>query len=213
MQKLTALAIAAVFSISFVSHGAAASANPRVKIETTKGTIVVELLPKSAPKTVANFIHYVNNGFYDGTIFHRVIKNFMIQGGGFTKDMTEKPTKAPVVNEADNGLRNDIGTLAMARTGDPNSATAQFFINVKDNAFLNFRSKDVQGWGYCVFGKVVSGMPVVTAMENEPTANSGMFQDVPVTPIVITKASLIAAPSSKPKAEPASADSSAAKTK
>jgi cyclophilin family peptidyl-prolyl cis-trans isomerase len=190
MNKLVACAFTAILVASLISY-AAEGANPRVKIETTKGTFVVELFPKAAPKTVANFLQYANDGFYNGTIFHRVIKNFMVQGGGFTKDMSEKPTRPPVVNEADNGLKNTVGTLAMARTNDPNSATGQFFINVKDNAFLNFRSKDEQGWGYCVFGRVVTGLSVVTAIENEPTANSGMFQDVPVTPVVMTKVSLV----------------------
>ncbi len=213
MNKLIAIATAALLAASFVSYAADGTANPRVKIETTKGTIVVELFPKAAPKTVANVLQYVKDGFYDGTIFHRVIKNFMIQGGGFTKDMTEKPTRPPVPNEADNGLKNDLGTLAMARTGDPNSATAQFFINTKDNAFLNFRSKDAQGWGYCVFGRVVSGLPIVKAMENEPTGNSGMFQDVPQTPIVMTKVTLVATAAPKPAAAPAVKDSVPEKAK
>lgn len=191
MNKLVACAATAILVASFMSYAAEGAANPRVKIETTKGTFMVELFPKAAPKTVANFLQYVRDGFYNGTIFHRVIKNFMVQGGGFTKDMSEKPTRPPVVNEADNGLKNNVGTLAMARTNDPNSATGQFFVNVKDNAFLNFRSKDEQGWGYCVFGRVVTGLSVVTAIENEPTANSGMFQDVPVTPVVMTKVSLV----------------------
>jgi peptidyl-prolyl cis-trans isomerase B (cyclophilin B) len=199
MKKLFGFAAAVVLAASFLSYGAGSTANPRVKIETSKGAIVVELYSKAAPKTVANFLQYVKDGFYDGTIFHRVIKNFMIQGGGFTKDMQEKPTKPPVINEADNGLKNNLGTLAMARTPDPNSATAQFFINVKDNAFLNFQSKDAQGWGYCVFGKVVSGLNVVTAIENEPTGN----QDVPQTPIIIAKASVVESAGLKPAAEPA----------
>jgi cyclophilin family peptidyl-prolyl cis-trans isomerase len=203
MNKLTAVATAALLAASLPVPAADGAANPRVRIETTKGVIVVELFPKAAPKTVANFLQYVKGGFYDGTIFHRVIKNFMIQGGGFTKDMNEKATKPPVVNEADNGLKNDLGTLAMARTGDPNSATAQFFINTKDNAFLNFRSKDVQGWGYCVFGRVVSGLPIVKAIEDEPTGNSGMFQDVPQTPVVMTKVTLVAAAAPKPASAPA----------
>jgi cyclophilin family peptidyl-prolyl cis-trans isomerase len=195
MSKLLGFAAAAVLAASFLSYGATGAANPKVKIETSKGDIVIELYPKAAPKTVANFIQYVKDGFYDGTIFHRVIKNFMIQGGGFTKDMQEKATKPPVVNEADNRLKNDLGTIAMARTGDPHSATAQFFINTKNNPDLNFSSKDVAGWGYCVFGKVVSGMNVVTAIENEPTGG----QDVPLTQIVITKATVVES-SATPKA-------------
>ncbi|HUI93612.1 MAG TPA: peptidylprolyl isomerase [Chitinivibrionales bacterium] len=187
MNRLIALASTVVLAVSLSSY----AANPKVKIETSKGDIVVELYQKSAPKTVANFLAYVKDGFYDGTIFHRVIKGFMIQGGGFTKDMQEKPTKAPVVNEADNGLKNDIGTIAMARTGDPHSATAQFFINTVNNQGLNFRSKDVDGWGYCVFGKVVSGMDVVTAIEGVPVADQGPFQAVPQTQVVITKVSAV----------------------
>ncbi|HMD68808.1 MAG TPA: peptidylprolyl isomerase [Chitinivibrionales bacterium] len=213
MKKLIAFTTAALLAASLTASAADGAANPRVRIETTKGTIVVELFPKAAPKTVANFLQYVKDGFYDGTIFHRVIKNFMIQGGGFTKDMTEKPTRPPVANEADNGLKNGLGTLAMARTPDPNSATAQFFVNVKDNAFLNFRSKDAEGWGYCVFGKVVSGLNVVTAIENEPTGNSGMYQDVPATPVVITKVSLVEATPPAKKAAPAVSDTSSQKAK
>jgi cyclophilin family peptidyl-prolyl cis-trans isomerase len=212
MKKLLGIAMAAVLAGSFLSYGAGGAANPRVKIETSKGDIVVELYPKAAPKTVANFIQYVKDGFYDGTIFHRVIKSFMIQGGGFTKDMQEKTTRPPVINEADNGLKNTLGTLAMARTPDPNSATAQFFINAKDNAFLNFRSKDPDGWGYCVFGKVVSGMNVVTSIENEPTGG----QDVPQAQIVITKASVVE-PAVKPAAaqalKPAVKDTASQKAK
>jgi|WetSurMetagenome_2_1015567.scaffolds.fasta_scaffold00025_34 cyclophilin family peptidyl-prolyl cis-trans isomerase len=203
MNKLFAVASAAVLAVSVTAFSAETPANPRVKLETTKGTIVVELFPKAAPKTVENFLQYVKDGFYDGTIFHRVIKNFMIQGGGFTKDMNEKSTRPPVVNEADNGLKNALGTLAMARTPNPNSATAQFFINVKDNAFLNFRSKDADGWGYCVFGRVVSGLSVVTAIENEPTGTSGMYQDVPLTPVVMTKVSLVGTVAPAKKAAPA----------
>jgi peptidyl-prolyl cis-trans isomerase B (cyclophilin B) len=195
MKKVFGFAVMVLLVATFSTNGATGAANPKVKIETSKGDIVIELYPKAAPKTVANFIQYVKDGFYDGTIFHRVIKNFMIQGGGFTKDMQEKATKPPVVNEADNRLKNDLGTIAMARTGDPHSATAQFFINTKNNPDLNFSSKDVAGWGYCVFGKVVSGMNVVTAIENEPTGG----QDVPLTQIVITKASVVES-SATPKA-------------
>jgi peptidyl-prolyl cis-trans isomerase B (cyclophilin B) len=214
MKKLFGIAAAAVLAASFLSYGATGAANPRVKIETSKGAIVVELYPKAAPKTVANFLQYVKDGFYDGTIFHRVIKNFMIQGGGFTKDMEEKTTKPPVVNEADNGLKNDVGTIAMARTGDPHSATAQFFINTKNNPDLNFSSKDVAGWGYCVFGKVVSGMNVVTAIEGETVADRGPFQAVPQTQIIITKVSLVES-SATPKAPAKSAvkDTSSQKAK
>jgi cyclophilin family peptidyl-prolyl cis-trans isomerase len=199
MKHLIAGAATALLALSLSSFGAEGAANPKVKLETTKGVIVVELFPKAAPKTVANFLGYVKDGFFDGTIFHRVIKSFMIQGGGFTKEMQQKATKPPIVNEADNGLKNDLGTLAMARTGDPHSATAQFFINAKNNDFLNFKSKDEQGWGYCVFGKVVSGLNVVSAIENEPTGG----QDVPQTSIVITKASLVETSVSKQASGPA----------
>ena len=143
---------------------AKASANPQVTLETSKGTIVLELDAQKAPKSVENFVAYVKAGHYAGTVFHRVIPGFMVQGGGMTADGTQKATRTPVQNEADNGLRNDRGTIAMARTNDPQSATAQFFINTVDNDFLNFKSKDPSGWGYCVFGKVTSGMDVVDAI-------------------------------------------------
>lgn len=164
--------------------------NPTVKIETSKGDIVVELYADKAPKTVENFLAYVKDGFFDGTIFHRVIPNFMIQGGGFTEDMQEKPNKDAIENEADNGLKNEVGTLAMARTSNPHSATSQFFINVKDNDFLNFSGQTQQGWGYCVFGKITEGMDVVQAMEKVETGNSGMHQDVPKEAITMTKVSI-----------------------
>ncbi|QLQ32516.1 MAG: peptidyl-prolyl cis-trans isomerase [Candidatus Thiothrix singaporensis] len=163
-----------------------------ILIETNKGDIKVELDAAKAPKTVANILAYVNEGFYDGTIFHRVIPGFMIQGGGMTPDMREKADKRPPIeNEADNGLKNDRGTLAMARTNDPHSASSQFFINVKDNDFLNFRSKTPQGWGYAVFGKVVEGMDVVDAIVGVKTGNSGFHQDVPVEPVIMTKVSVV----------------------
>jgi peptidyl-prolyl cis-trans isomerase B (cyclophilin B) len=164
---------------------ALAQEETQVQIATSMGDIVVVLNPKAAPKTVANFLAYVNDGFYDGTIFHRVIKNFMIQGGGFTPEMKQKPTKPPVPNEADNGLKNEVGTIAMARTNDPHSATAQFFINTKDNGFLNFKDKSPQAWGYCVFGKVIKGLEVVQAIEGVKTATRGMFGDVPVETVTI----------------------------
>lgn len=160
--------------------------NPHVLISTTKGDILVELFEDKAPKTVANFLAYVDDGFYAGTIFHRVIKGFMVQGGGMTFSMKEKETRGPVENEADNGLRNEVGTLAMARTQDPNSATAQFFINVNDNAFLNHQGKTVQGWGYAVFGKVVDGMDVVRDIEKVRTKSAGYHDDVPVDAVTIT---------------------------
>ena len=170
----------------------AADLPPRVKLETSQGEIVVELDPATAPKTVENFITYVKAGHYDGTLFHRVIAGFMIQGGGFDIDMRRKSTRPPIVNEADNGRSNQTGTIAMARTPDPHSASAQFFINVKDNTFLDHRDKSAQGWGYCVFGKVVSGMNVVRAIENVPTANRAGMRDVPQSPVVITRATVVA---------------------
>lgn len=156
-------------------------AQPTVQINTNLGPIVVELDGDKAPKTVANFLEYVKSGHYNGTIFHRVIRKFMIQGGGLGKDMVEKPTRAPIRNEADNGLKNDVGTIAMARTPDPHSATSQFFINVNNNDFLNYRSKDDAGWGYAVFGRVTSGMELVEKISRSPTWPG----DVPTQPIVI----------------------------
>jgi len=164
--------------------------NPRVELVTSMGTIVLELEASAAPITVENFLSYVQSGFYDGTIFHRVIPGFMAQGGGFTSDMKQKPTNAPIKNEAGNGLKNLRGTVAMARTGVVDSATAQFFINVVDNSFLDHTAETPQGYGYAVFGKVVSGLEVADAMAAAPTTSKGQFQDVPVTPIVIKSAKL-----------------------
>jgi peptidyl-prolyl cis-trans isomerase B (cyclophilin B) len=165
--------------------------NPMVLMSTSMGDIKIELDTNKAPKTVGSFLSYVNDRFYDGTIFHRVMANFMIQGGGFDKDMNQKKTKDPIPNEADNGLKNDVGTIAMARTSDPNSATAQFFINVKNNAFLNHRDKTVQGWGYCVFGKVVEGMDVVNKIEKVETTRRAGHADVPVEPVIIRSARVV----------------------
>jgi peptidyl-prolyl cis-trans isomerase B (cyclophilin B) len=160
----------------------------RVRLGTSLGDIVLELDPRRAPETTANFLRYVTEGFYDGTLFHRAIDGFMVQGGGFESGMVKKSTHGPVRNEADNGLRNDTGTLAMARTSDPHSATAQFFINVNDNSFLDHKAKTQDGWGYCVFGQVVSGMDVVRLIEEcETTARAG-HRDVPVEDIVIVRA-------------------------
>lgn len=159
-----------------------------VTFQTNHGNITLELYADKAPKTVENFLSYVKDGFYDNTIFHRVIDGFMIQGGGFTPDMEQKDTNAPVDNEANNGLANEAGTIAMARTNDPHSATAQFFINVKDNDFLNFSSESMNGWGYCVFGKVTEGMDVVEKIKNVKTGNYGYHQDVPVEAVIIEKA-------------------------
>ena len=164
---------------------------PVVQFDTTHGAIVIELNAEKAPVTVANFINYVESGHYDGTIFHRVIDGFMIQGGGMDADMNEKRTGTPIKNEADNGLKNDIGTIAMARTQDPHSATAQFFINVKNNDFLNYSSPTPQGWGYAVFGKVTDGMDVVNQIKGVATGRYGYHSDVPSTPIVINSAKVI----------------------
>ncbi|MEE4113630.1 MAG: peptidylprolyl isomerase [Desulfobacteraceae bacterium] len=169
----------------------AADPLPRVKLITSQGDIVVELDRAAAPKTVDNFLAYVKAGFYDGTIFHRVIAGFMIQGGGFDAEMKRKSPRPPILNEADNGLSNNIGTIAMARTSDPHSAGAQFFINVKDNPFLDHRGKTSQGWGYCVFGKVVQGMNVVRAIENVPTTSRSGMRDVPKMPVVIKQATVV----------------------
>ena len=172
MKRVIAYTI--IFLAAVLSGMPAESAeNPKVILDTSKGKIVLELYPGKAPETVKNFLNYVDEKFYDGTIFHRVIPKFMIQGGGFTTDMQRKPTGAPIKNEADKGLKNDRGTIAMARTGDPHSATAQFFINTVNNDFLNHRSKTQQGWGYAAFGK---------------TTTRGPYQDVPVEPVVIKSA-------------------------
>ena len=164
---------------------------PVVELDTNMGAIVIELNEEKAPKTVENFLNYVKSGHYDGTIFHRIIDGFMIQGGGMDAEMNEKATNAPVENEADNGLQNDKGTIAMARTQDPHSATSQFFINVKDNDFLNHSGKNMQGWGYTVFGKVTSGMDVIDKMRGVPTGRFGMHADVPNEPVVINSATII----------------------
>ena len=164
------------------------AANPKVKIETSKGTIIIELYADKAPKSVANFLSYVNAGAYDGTIFHRVIKDFMNQGGGFTPDYTKVDTKDPIQNEADNGLKNLKYTVAMARTGEPHSATNQFFINTADNAFLDHTGKSMRGWGYAVFGNVIEGKNIVGIISRAATGPGGPFsKDVPRTPILIEK--------------------------
>ena len=157
----------------------------QIDIETSQGNFTLELYPEKAPKTVANFVKYAEAGFYSNTIFHRVINRFMIQGGGFERDLTEKQTEAPIVNESNNGLLNEIGTIAMARTQDPNSATAQFFINVGDNVFLNYQSPDPELIGYCVFGKVTKGLDVVKQISLVPTTSVRGYSDVPIKPVVI----------------------------
>ena len=182
------LALAAALSIASAAGTAWAQAAPRVKLSTTAGDIVLELAPDKAPKTVENFLQYVKDKHYDGTVFHRVIDGFMIQGGGFTPDMKQKKTRAPVPLEANNGLKNDKYTVAMARTSDPNSATAQFFINVKDNAMLNAPNPD--GHGYTVFGKVVAGADVVDKIRATRTGIKNGMQDVPVEPIIIQSATV-----------------------
>lgn len=159
-----------------------------VTLITNKGTIKIELDQKNAPETCKNFLGYVDSGQYNDTIFHRCIPSFMVQGGGFSADMKQKPTNKAIDNEADNGLTNDTGTLAMARTGDPHSATCQFFINVNDNTFLNHTAKDQNGWGYCVFAKVVEGMDIVMEMSTVPTDTIGGHGDVPVEPLIIESA-------------------------
>jgi cyclophilin family peptidyl-prolyl cis-trans isomerase len=172
----------------------AVAADPRVELKTNQGTIVLELYPEKAPKTVANFLQYVKDGHYNGTVFHRVIDGFMIQGGGFDRELRQKPTRAPVENEAGAaakaGLKNDFGTIAMARTADPHSATAQFFINVKDNAFLD-QPNARDGNGYAVFGKVVSGIEVVDKIKAVATGTRGPHQNVPVQPVVIKSAKIV----------------------
>jgi peptidyl-prolyl cis-trans isomerase B (cyclophilin B) len=163
-----------------------------VELTTSAGVIRLELDDAKAPQSVANFLAYVNKGHYDGTVFHRVIKGFMVQGGGMTADMKQKPTDGPIRNEANNGLKNEKYTVAMARTNDPHSATAQFFINTKDNTFLNFTAESPSGWGYAVFGKVVAGQDVVDTIEKVRTGNKGFHDDVPLEAVTIDKATEIA---------------------
>ncbi len=181
--------IAALLALSLAMTLAWAQ-NPRVEVKTSMGSFTLELYADKAPKTVANFLGYTGDGFYNGTVFHRVIDGFMIQGGGFDREMRQKPTRAPVRNEADNGLKNDRYTVAMARTPSPHSATAQFFINVKDNGFLNYREPTPQGYGYTVFGRVVEGMDVVVRISKVPTSTAGPHQNVPRQPVVIESVTL-----------------------
>ena len=166
------------------------SGAPRVRLATSMGEIVIELYPEKAPKTVENFLGYAQAGFYDGTVFHRVIDGFMIQGGGFAEDMTQKPTGEKITNEADNGLKNKRGTVAMARTSEPHSASSQFFVNTVDNRFLDHTGKNPQGWGYAVFGQVVEGMDVVDAIAKVKTGTTGGMQNVPVESVVIREATI-----------------------
>ncbi len=180
---------ALLVSLSMPLEGGAQQANPQVLVKTSLGEFVLELYPDKAPQTVANFLQYVNDGFYSGTIFHRVIGNFMIQGGGFTRDMGRKPTRPPIALESKNGLRNDTGWVAMARTSQPDSATSQFFINTVDNAGLNHPQPD--GHGYAVFGRVIRGMETVNQIRAVKTRSAGMHQDVPVEPVVIDSITVV----------------------
>lgn len=180
-----------IFCLSMFSSSSLFAANPQVIFETNRGEFVIELYQDKAPKTVENFLKYVNSGFYKDTTFHRVIRRFMIQGGGFTADMIEKQTLAPIINEAANGLANDIGTIAMARTSDPNSATSQFFINLENNQFLNYRGPEPELIGYCVFGRVLKGMDVVREIGISPTGFVAGYSDVPQAPIIIKNVKLV----------------------
>ncbi len=185
MPQLRFFLFAAFLASSLALSTPLLAANPLVTIETNRGDFVVELYPEKAPKTVANFMQYVDSGYYKETIFHRVINRFMIQGGGFNADMTEKPSLAPIVNEAANGLKNEPGTLAMARTSDPDSATSQFFINLENNVPLNYQGNDPELIGYCVFGRVLKGMDVVRDIGASPTMNVGPYYDVPKSTVRI----------------------------
>jgi len=193
ITRISSLLKITLLSIAMIAFGGKAlAAGSMVKLSTTLGDIVIELNNEKAPKSVANFLGYVKDGFYNGTVFHRVIPGFMIQGGGFTEDLQKKGTKAPIENEANNGLKNLRGTIAMARTSDPHSATAQFFINVVNNDFLDYRSSTLNGWGYAVFGKVVQGMDVVDKIAKTPTGSGGPFPtDVPKKAIIIKSAELM----------------------
>jgi cyclophilin family peptidyl-prolyl cis-trans isomerase len=202
MRKIPLLFAAAL--LGWASSNALAGT--QVRLDTSLGPITLELAEDKAPKTVENFLAYAREGFYNGTIFHRVIDGFMIQGGGFTADFQQKPTRAPVKNEADNGLKNLRGTVAMARTSDPQSATAQFFINVKDNPALDYRAPDPQGWGYAVFGQVVGSMEVVDKIRQTPTGAGGpgnRFRDVPTMPVIIQSVTVL--PATSPATAPAAA--------
>lgn len=187
MQNVKLYLFGVLLAYTASIHGA-----PSVEFQTSQGNFTVELYPEKAPKTVANFLQYVKDGFYENTIFHRVINRFMIQGGGFERDLTEKNTRAPIANESNNGLLNETGTIAMARTADPDSAAAQFFVNLADNQFLNYTSPDPEQIGYCVFGKVTSGFEVVQKIGLSPTTSMGRNADVPVRPIIIKSVKLLA---------------------
>lgn len=188
---LTAAILILISTLSYAQENTMSDKQIKVKLTTTLGDFTIQLNSEKAPISVNNFLNYAKEGFYNGTIFHRVIPGFMAQGGGFDAEFEQKTPNAPIKNEADNGLTNKRGTLAMARTPEPNSATAQFFINYKDNSFLNHTSPTPNGWGYAVFGEVIEGMDVVDAMTKEPTGNKGMHQDVPKTNIVIEKVEIL----------------------
>ena len=190
-QKANCMNIKNLFIITLCTISFGVHAQTKVLMDTSMGKIELSLDDQKAPKTVANFVQYANKGFYNQTIFHRVIDGVMIQGGGFTSDMVQKPTTQPIENEANNGLKNEIGTIAMARTGDPHSATSQFFINVNNNQSLNYTSSTLQGYGYTVFGKVTKGMDVVNKIAKTQTTSRLMHQDVPKQPIVIKNVQII----------------------
>ena len=187
----------AAFALLLSFAAGAAAPNPQVEVRTNMGTFTLELFPENAPNTVQNFLQYVKDGHYNGTIFHRVIPGFMVQGGGFTQSFEEKPTRGPIKNEAGNGLRNGYGMVSMARTADPHSATAQFFINVVDNPGLDFRAPTREGYGYTPFGEVVKGMDVVQRIVKVPTGNRPPHANVPLKPVVIERARVLEAPTSK----------------
>jgi len=192
MKQLVKTAVSLLFIGLSVSVAVADANFPQVLVKTNMGDIVLELDKQKAPATVANFLNYVNEGFYNGTVFHRVIDGFMIQGGGFSQDLTKKNTRAPIKNEANNGLKNLKGTIAMARTNDPHSATAQFFINVVNNGFLDYKSATPRGWGYTVFGKVVQGMDVIDKIRKVPTGPSGPFpSDVPKSTVIMESVTVV----------------------
>lgn len=204
------------FLLFLLASVSASAANPQVEIDTNQGSFVVELYPDKAPQTVANFLKYVENGFYPGTVFHRTINRFMIQGGGFTSDLKEKLTLPPIVNESNNGLKNEPGTLAMARAFEPNSGTSQFFINLNDNKFLNYYKPDPHYIGYCVFGKVIHGMDVIERIGETPTHSAGQYTNVPVQPVIIEKVGILASPidtagATEPAESPKSSKKPAAK--
>lgn len=192
MKKIVSMLVMMLFVLSLSSWAdETALANPRIRLETSMGDIILELNSEAAPKSVENFLSYVQSGFYDGTIFHRVMKGFMIQTGGLTREMEKKQTRGQIKNEADNGLKNRRGTVAMARTGAPHSATSQFFINTVDNAFLDHQSKSPRGWGYCVFGKVIKGMDVVFDIERVNVTSRMARQNVPTLPVILKRAVMV----------------------